>query len=171
MTDLVILAAVAENNVIGKDGKMLWHISEDLKRFKKLTMNEAVIMGRNTYDSIISSLGRPLGKRFNVVLTSKPIERFDVIDCNSIDKVLDYCDGREKAYIIGGEQIYNMFMPWAQRLEITEVHKAYDGDVFFPKIDPKFWKETKREDHDGFSFVSYDRKIQWPGAKWEEKDL
>ena len=156
---IVIIAAIAENGVIGKAGKLPWHIPEDLKRFKQLTIGHSVIMGRKTFESI----GKPLVDRKNIVITNQknymPIQSAgaasssDIIVVHSLKEAIKKCSGG-KAFIIGGQSVFEEALPIADRLEITEVHSSVDGDVFFPEIGGE-WKETAREDHDGFSFVTY----------------
>lgn len=159
MTEIIIIAAVAENGVIGRQGKLPWHIPEDMKRFKQLTIGHPVIMGRKTFES----LGKPLSGRKNIVITSQknymPIQSAgaafssDIIVVHSLEEAIKKCSGG-KAFIIGGQSVFEEALPLADRLEITEVHRSVDGDVFFPEISGE-WKETAREDHDGFSFVTY----------------
>jgi dihydrofolate reductase len=149
---LVIIAAVSENNVIGKDGKIPWHISEDFRRFKSLTVGHTVIMGRKTFES----LGRPLPERKNIVITHQKNYKPDgVLVAGSFADALRLSSG--KVFVIGGSSVYREALPHADILEITKVHKNVDGDVYFPVIGNE-WKETKKEDKEGFSFVTYERK-------------
>ncbi|MCJ7448321.1 MAG: dihydrofolate reductase [Bacteroidales bacterium] len=140
-----IIAAVSEDLGIGKDNKLLWHIPEDMKRFKKLTYGKTVIMGKKTWESLPK---RPLPGRKNIVITDVPGE---CIDCSvtaySIDDALSKCEKGEEIFIIGGGSIYRQFMPHADRLYLTRVHKKAPADVFFPKIDPKDWKIIDKEDY------------------------
>ena len=139
-----IIVAIAENHAIGKDNKLLWHISEDLKRFKKLTSGHKVIMGRNTY---LSLPFQPLPKRTNIVITDNPDEVFEGCEMVfSIKEALKKCLSGEECFIIGGASIYSQFMPLADKLYITRVHKPFEGDTFFPEIDENIWKlESKPE--------------------------
>ena len=164
MTKISIIVAVAENNAIGKDNKLLWHLSEDLKRFKRLTSGNPVIMGKNTYFSLPV---RPLPKRKNIVITDVPGEQID--DCTmaySIEDAIEKMDNEKENFIIGGASIYRQFLPYADRLYITWVHKSFDADTFFPEVDEKEWKEISREDITEtdeknpypHSFVIYERR-------------
>jgi len=130
---LSIIVALASNNAIGKDNDLLWHISDDLKRFKSLTMDHTVIMGRNTWDSLPR---RPLPKRRNVVLTHNTdfkAEGADVV--HSVDEAMRIVADEEEAFVMGGATLYRQFLPLAQRLYITHVHASFDADVYFPEID------------------------------------
>lgn len=154
--ELVIIAAVSENNVIGKNGRIPWHIPEDLKRFKQLTSEYPVIMGRSTYESI----GRPLNKRVNIIITSREVHSGIIKVKNPIEAITSAMELKcGKAYIIGGEKVYEEFMFFANKLEITKVTGNYLGDRFFPKINPQVWEKTYEEPHKSFSFETYKRKI------------
>ena len=159
---LIIIAAVAENRVIGNKGEIPWYIPEDFKRFKRLTINHPIIMGRNTYESILKRLGRPLNKRDNIVVSRRGgffPDYPNVPVCGSIGEALALGGTLFKdCYVAGGQSIYEQTINQADRLEITEVHQNYDGDAFFPEIDKKKWKEASREDKTGFSFVNYIRR-------------
>ncbi|MEX0780369.1 MAG: dihydrofolate reductase [Balneolales bacterium] len=152
---LAIIVAHAENLVIGKEGKLPWYIPEDLKHFKNRTMGKPLLMGRGVFEEFG---GKPLPGRENIVLTHKKLE--GVKTFNSIPAALDYLKNYPKVYIAGGGQIYRQLMPQADSMEITEIHENYDGDVTFPEYRhqiSKIWKEVYREDHEGYSFVDYDR--------------
>jgi len=140
-----IIAAVSEDWGIGKDNELLWNISEDLKRFKRLTTGNTVIMGKKTWESLPR---RPLPGRKNIVLTDDPKE---CIDCSvtaySIEDALSKCEKGEEIFIIGGGSVYRQFMPLADRLYITHVHKLAPADVYFPEIDLKIWQISEREEH------------------------
>lgn len=164
--NLTIIAAVAKNNVIGNKGEIPWSIPQDLKRFHNLTLGHPVIMGRVTYESILSRLGRPLEERTNIVVSEsgKVEPKKGAIACKDIFYALDEvrkCG--DIAYVIGGWRVYNqsILLPETTRLEITEVHKDFEGDAFFPFINKDIWKETQRQDYLKeplpFSFVSYER--------------
>lgn len=151
---LVIIAAVGKNRVIGKEGKLPWHISADLKRFKKLTTGHTVLMGRRTFES----LGRPLPNRRNVVLSSSPIPGAE--SYASIPEALKALAQEETVYIIGGSQLYAQFLDKADRLNLTLVDREVDGDAFFPEYEHLIgsrFKLVRREDHDGFSFIDFVR--------------
>lgn len=131
--NISIIVAIAQNNAIGKDNDLLWHISDDLKHFKSLTSGHPVIMGRNTWNSLPR---RPLPKRRNIVLTHDSAfcdEGAEV--AHSIAAVLDLVRDEEEAFVIGGGNIYTQFLPFAQKLYVTHVWQDFDADVFFPIID------------------------------------
>ncbi|HUX94485.1 MAG TPA: dihydrofolate reductase [Bacteroidales bacterium] len=139
-----IIVAVSDDLGIGKDNELLWHISEDLKRFKRLTTGKTVIMGKKTWESLPK---RPLPNRKNIVLTDVPNECIDCsITAYSIDDALSKCSPDEEVFIIGGGSIYRQFMPLADRLYITHVHLNAPADIYFPEIDPGIWKITEKED-------------------------
>ena len=133
---VTLIAACAKNRAIGKDNKLLWHLPSDLKRFKRLTTGKTVVMGRKTYESI----GKPLPNRKNIILTNNKdlvIEGCEVI--NSISEL----NLMEDIVIIGGEQIYNLFIDYADVIELTLIDKEFEGDAFFPEIDlTKFIKDV-----------------------------
>ncbi len=144
MTKISIIVAVAKNNAIGKDNKLLWHLSEDLKRFKRLTSGNPVIMGKNTYFSLPV---RPLPKRKNIVITDIEGEQID--NCTmaySIEDAINKMDEDKENFIIGGASIYNQFMPFADKLYITWVQEEFDADTFFPEVMNDEWVEVSRED-------------------------
>lgn len=158
---LSLIVAKAENNVIGKDNKLLWHLPEDLKRFKNLTTGHTIIMGRKTFES----LGRVLPNRKHVVFTQNP--NFKVDDVNvkivhSLSDIQEYVEDKNENFVIGGEKIYNLLMPYVNKMYITEIHKDFDGDTFFPNVDLESWKETSREkmnaDDFDYDFAVYERK-------------
>lgn len=140
-----IIVAVSEDWGIGMNNELLWHISEDLKRFKRLTTGKTVIMGKKTWESLPK---RPLPGRRNIVLTDNPTETFeDALAVYSIKDAISKCEESEEVFIIGGGSIYRQFMPVADRLYITHVHKKTPADVYFPEIDLKLWKVTEREEY------------------------
>jgi dihydrofolate reductase len=139
-----IIVAASEDWGIGKDNELLWHISEDLKRFKKLTFGNTVIMGKKTWESLPR---RPLPGRKNIVLTDDPQEVIDSsITAYSIKDALSKCEKNEEIFIIGGGSIYRQFMPIADRLYITHVHKIAPADIYFPEIDLNIWEITEKEE-------------------------
>jgi len=159
-----IIVAVAKNNAIGKDNKLLWHLSEDLKRFKALTSGHYIVMGKNTYFSLPR---RPLPNRTHIVITDVPGEQID--DCimaYSIEDAISKMDKSAENFIIGGASIYRQFLPFADRLYITWVHEEFDADTFFPVLDEGEWKVVSRQDFMQpdeqnplpYSYVIYDRK-------------
>lgn len=157
-----IIVAMARGRVIGGDNKLLWHISEDLRRFKSITMGCPIIMGRKSYESI----GRPLPGRQNIVLSSDKnlkIEGCEVV--GTIDEAIGLCDRDKEIFIIGGGQVYAQTMDFVDRLYITYVDAEYAGDTFFPEIDSDIWQESSRQDFERgdkfeapFSFVDYTKK-------------
>ena len=137
MPNISIIVAVAKNNAIGKDNKLLWHLSEDLKRFKSLTSGHYIIMGKNTYFSLPR---RPLPNRTHIILTDIPGEQID--DCMmaySIEDAISKMNPEQENFIIGGASIYRQFLPLAHKLYITWVHESFDADTFFPELDDKIW--------------------------------
>jgi len=124
--------------------ELLWYISEDLRRFKRLTLGKTVIMGKKTWESLPK---RPLAGRKNIVLTDKPGECFDcAITATSVSDALSKCSDDEEVFIIGGGSIYRQFMPLADRLYITHVHKKAPADVYFPAISRRVWKIIQKEE-------------------------
>jgi len=158
-----IIVAIAENGAIGTDNQLLWHISDDLKRFKKLTSGHKVIMGRNT---LLSLPKWPLPNRVNIVITDDKTEQFQgCAMVYSIEEAVAQCGETEECFVIGGASVYRQFMPIADKLYITRVHKAFDADTFFSEIAEKDWKlteqsETFEMDDKSFSytFENYLRK-------------
>ena len=147
---IALVVAVADNGVIGKDGKLPWHLSSDLKFFRAVTMNKPLVMGRKTYDSI----GIPLDGRDNIVITrNRNFQAEGVFAVTSVDAALELA--RKKAHqrgaaeiaVIGGAQIYELTLPLADIIYLTEVHSSPDGDAYFPGIDRAQWRETSRERH------------------------
>lgn len=139
---ITIIAAIGKNRELGKEGKLLWHLSSDLKRFKALTRGHSVIMGRKTY----ASIGRPLPERTNVIVTRDLEYRAEgCVVVHSLDEALGAATG-EEVFVIGGGQIYAEVLQRAERLYITHVDTAMDADTFFPEIDPTVWHAVKTED-------------------------
>ena len=141
---LSIIVAVSKNNVIGKDNKLIWHLPEDLKRFKKLTTGHTIIMGRKTFES----LGRVLPNRKHIVLTNNSnmkIENENVEVINDIKLLDSYINSKDENFIIGGATIYSLLMPYASKMYLTKIYEEFEGDVYFPQIDTKIWQEVERE--------------------------
>jgi len=153
-----LVAAVAANGVIGKDGHLPWHLPEDLKHFKKLTLGHPVIMGRRTWES----LGKPLPGRENIVVTRQAgYDAPGAAVANSLDGALALCIGEPVAFVIGGTTLFEESLPTAAGLVMTEIHRDYEGDTWFPDYDRSRWRESQRESHvtaDGtkFDFVLYE---------------
>ncbi len=152
-----IIAAVAQNNVIGSKNDLPWYLPEDLKHFKEITTGHTVIMGRKTYESIIARLGKPLPNRKTIVITRNQDYQIpsDVQRYDSLEKALQSVT--EDVFIIGGASIFKQALPLVDKLIITHVHKDYPGDTYFPIIDTATWRETERENHEGYSFVTYSK--------------
>ena len=158
---ITIIAAIAKNNALGKDNKLIWHIPADLKRFKKVTVNHHVIMGRKTYES----LGKPLPNRTNIIITRNA--NFKAEGCvvvNSLQDAIEATKEDKSPYILGGAEIYKQAILIADKLDLTFVHHNFEADAFFPEIDKTIWKETLREDFKAndknkydYSFVTFER--------------
>lgn len=162
-----VIFAAAENGVIGRDNALPWHLPEDLRYFKAVTLGKPVVMGRKTYQSI----GRPLPGRANIVISRDPqfhAEGLIVVDCleAALARARDLAggDGVSEVMVIGGAQIYAAVLPEADRLYVTEVHAAVDGDAYIPAIDWQQWQEIERVRHPAsgdnpydYSFVQYRR--------------
>ncbi|MFB6090014.1 MAG: dihydrofolate reductase [Halobellus sp.] len=162
--DVVLIAAVAANRVIGRDGEMPWHLPADLRHFKRTTTGHPVIVGRRTYETVVEALGEPFPDRTSVVLTSQSLDLPDgAIVANSIEEALDLAreDAAERGvdaiYVAGGGRVYEQFLPLANRLVLTELAEPHDGDTRFPAWDPEEWREVDREERDDFAFVTYER--------------
>lgn len=150
--------AVADNLVIGKGNDLPWHLPEDLKHFKELTLGKTVIMGRKTYESIIARLNKPLPGRKNVVITRQ--ENYKVPEGVLVFKSLEdaFQDlSANDIYIIGGAEIFKLALPFAKVLEITHVRGNYEGDAFFPEVDWNQWKKVDEQPHEKFTFAKYER--------------
>ena len=153
-----LIAAISKNYVIGKNNDLPWHIPEDLKHFRDVTRGKTVLMGRKTWESIPEKF-RPLPKRVNIVVTRNKEYQVpeSVVLFNNIEEALA-SRSNEEVMVIGGGGIYAQTIKKADMLYITHVDMEVEGDVLFPQIDLSVWKETEREDHDGFSFVTYKRQ-------------
>lgn len=143
--EFTIIVAVAENNAIGKDNDLLWHISGDLKRFKEITTGHTIIMGRKTYLSLPK---RPLPNRRNIVISSNfKSDNPEVIIVNSMAKAIEAADSRQENFIIGGEMVYKQFMSLVNKIYLTVVHKEYEADIFFSEINYEDWEIQQKEEH------------------------
>ena len=158
-TRIYLIAAVARNGVIGANGKLPWHLPEDLKHFKKLTLGHPVIMGRRTWES----LGKPLPGRENIVVSRKPgFEAPGASVASSVAGAVALCAGEPVAFVIGGAELYAAALSLADGLVLTEIDADYDGDTRFPDWDRKAWRATQKETHTSekgvrFDFVWYER--------------
>jgi dihydrofolate reductase len=157
-----IIVAIAQNNAIGKNNDLLWHIPEDMKRFKQITTGHKIIMGKRTYESLPF---RPLKNRTNIVISDIPGDQYEgCLMAYSIEEAMQHCAPDEECFIIGGGIVYRQFLPLADKLYITRVDKSFDADIFFPEIDPDKWEETGREEGSGdgldftYSFITYQRR-------------
>lgn len=163
--EIALIAAVAENRVIGRDGEMPWHFGEDLEYFKQTTTGHPVIVGRRTYETVVEALGEPFPGRTSVVLTSQSLDLPPgAVVANSVEEAIDLAaaDAAERgvdvAYVAGGGRVYEQFLPHASRLVLTEIHGAYEGDTRFPAWDGDEWVELERDERAAFDFVTYERR-------------
>lgn len=162
-TKIAIIAAISNDNVLGKDGKIPWHLSEDLKRFKSMTENHVVIMGQKTFESLNSV---PLQGRFNIIMTNDwnfkvpegypDDKKTEVMVAHDIESALEiaeyYNDNSVEIFVIGGGSIYRELMKYCYRLYITRIFKDFEGDTFFPEIEEVNWKLVWTERHTGDEF-------------------
>ncbi|WP_224335560.1 dihydrofolate reductase [Haloprofundus halobius] len=171
-----LIAAIAANGVIGVDGDMPWHYPEDLQHFKETTTGHPVVMGRRTYESIARQLGGPLPGRTNIVLSRGEMDLPEgAVQADSIDAALAAAreavgengtenrhggddENDETVFVVGGATVYEQFLPHADRLVLTEIHEAFEGDTEFPTFDRDAWTEVEREERDEFDFVEYRRR-------------
>ena len=160
MTQLSIIVAIANNQVIGINNTLPWHLPEDLKRFRALTTGHHIIMGRKTYES----LGRLLPGRTTVIVTrNKSYQLEGALIAHSLEAAVALCQNDDEVFLIGGAELYQDGLKLADKLYITEVNLAVDGDAFFPKFDLNLWQETSREAHTSaqglsFSYITCMRK-------------
>ena len=156
---IYLIAAVAANGIIGTGGKLPWHLPEDLRHFKQVTLGHPVIMGRLTWES----LGKPLPGRENVVVSRTPgYEAPGAAVASSLGAALAFCAGEKVAFVIGGTRLFAAALPLASGLVLTEIHRDYEGDTRFPEFIRTLWRESQRQPHtaaDGtrFDFVLYER--------------
>lgn len=160
---LSIIVARAKNNVIGKNNQLIWKIPDDLKRFKELTTNHTIIMGRKTFES----LGRVLPNRKHIIFSQNPdfkVKDENVEVVHSLLQIQELIEGEEEAFVIGGAMIYNFLMPYVKKMYVTQIDQEFDGDAFFPVISENTWKEvsrekgTKNEENNlDYEFVTYER--------------
>jgi dihydrofolate reductase len=156
-----MIVAMADNRAIGKDNQLLWHLPDDFKHFKSVTMAKPILMGRKTYQSI----GKPLPGRQNIVITKDLTFTADgVLVVNSIDAALDAAKEDAEVMVIGGASFYQQMLPLADRLYVTRVHHHFDADTFFPEIDADQWRLVEQTEHAAderhafsFSFIEYQK--------------
>lgn len=159
---ITIIAAVADNNALGKNNDLLWHLPKDFKRFKEITSGHYIVMGRKTFESF----PKPLPNRTHVIISrQKNYAPEGCIVVDSLEKAIAICPQNENIFIIGGGQIYKQSIQLATRLDITKVHENFEAEVFFPEIDLNIWKLESEEFHEkddkhkyDFSFQSYIKK-------------
>lgn len=139
-----IVVAIAENNAIGKNNELLWHLPADLKHFKQVTSGHTIIMGRKTFDSI----GKPLPNRRNIVITrTAELEIPGAEVVHTMDQALALCGAEEEVFIVGGAEIYKLAMDKTDKIYLTRVHAEFEADVYFPEIDTNKWEEVDIELH------------------------
>ena len=159
---ITIIAAIADNHALGKNNQLIWHLPADLKRFKQVTLNHHIIMGRKTFES----MPKALPNRTNIVITrNKDYVGENITVVQSLEEALNIAKDDSQPFIIGGGEIYNLAIEIADRIELTRVHSEFNGDAFFPTIDSNKWNEVKRdarkkdEKHSyDFTFIRYDKK-------------
>lgn len=159
---ITLIAAVAENNALGKNNQLLWHLPDDFKRFKNITTGHHIIMGRKTFESF----PKPLPNRTHVIISrQKNYQPDGCIVVDSLEKAIAVCPKNEETFIIGGGEIYKQSIAIADKLDITKVHHTFDADTFFPEIDLNEWKLTSSEFHPkdekhqfDFAFETYLKK-------------
>ncbi|MDX9919344.1 MAG: dihydrofolate reductase [Paludibacter sp.] len=164
MSEISIVAAVADNYAIGKGNKLPWHLPADLKHFRELTTGHAVVMGKRTFESLPNG---PLPNRRNVVLTSVMSEGVNegYFEADSLEDAFYLCEKEEKIFIVGGAAVYRQSLEIAESLYITWVHHEFSADIYFPEVDFSKWDEVSRQDMTAdeknpypYSFVHYKRK-------------
>ncbi|MEO6883189.1 MAG: dihydrofolate reductase [Bacteroidia bacterium] len=156
-----IIVAAAENNVIGKNNQLIWHLSADLQHFKKITMGHTIVMGRKTFESI----GKPLPGRVSIIITrNKNYTAEGCIVVNSLEEALQKNTSEKDFFIIGGAEIFNQSMHLAQKIYFTKIFHAFEGDCFFPKIDEKIWElrqeerfEPTEKNNFSYAFCEYEK--------------
>ena len=157
MSEIIMVVAIAENGVIGRDGKLPWHLPSDLKHFKKTTMGFPLVMGRKTYESI----GRPLPGRDNIVLTRDRSRQFPgCLTMYSLQEALAYCDTQEKVFVIGGADIFDLAFPHTDTIIVTALQREVEGDVYFPAIDQDLFRVADRVEYneeEPYSIIRYER--------------
>lgn len=163
--EIVLIAAVAANGVIGAEGELPWDLPADMRHFKETTMGHPVIAGRRTFENVLEGLGGPLPGRTNVVLTrSEPDLPEEVVVAGSVEEAIEAAATAareldvERAYVMGGATVYEAFADRADRLVLTEIEEGYEGNAEFPVWPPgEEWTEVERDERDGFAFVTYER--------------
>ncbi len=164
MRTLVMIAAAAKNNALGKDNDLLWHLPDDFKRFKRLTTGQKIIMGRKTFESF----PKPLPDRTHIIITRDKNYSVPHLDCivkHSLKDALKLIENDDLSFIIGGGEIYRQGERFANKIELTRVHTSFEADTFFPEIDKNIWTLVKEEYHPrdekhqyDFTYMTYERK-------------
>jgi dihydrofolate reductase len=158
---LSIIVALSENNVVGVDNKLPWHLSADLKRLKSITMGHHIIMGRKTFESF----GKPLPGRTNVIITrNKKYKANGTIVVFSLREALEIAKKDKEAFIFGGGEIFREALPMVNKIYMTKIHQYFTGDTFFPELNRREWIEVTREDHQpdevnkySYSFITFEK--------------
>lgn len=162
-SEITLIVAAGENDAIGKDNQLIWHLSDDLKRFKELTNGHHIIMGRKTFESF----PKPLPNRTHIVISRQDNYQVPsgVILVNNLEDAFDAAKADKQPFVIGGGEIYKQAMPYADKIELTRIHEDFEADTFFPKIDTTIWKESQNRYHakdekhqHAFSFITYIRQ-------------
>ena len=153
MKDITLIAALSQNNVIGVNNSIPWRIKDDMLHFKDLTMGHPVIMGRKTYDSLPDSF-KPLPGRKNIVMSRNYQDNNGIYLAKNMDEALKLA-GDEETYVIGGSQIYESFLPIANKMELTKIQRDYEGDAFFPEINWKEWELINQENKETIKGLKY----------------
>lgn len=161
---LVMIAAAGEDNSLGRDNELLWHLPDDFKRFKQLTTGYKIIMGRKTFESF----PKPLPNRFHIIITRNKDYQVDHPQCtvvHTLEEALKLVENEEQAFIIGGGEIYTQALPHSHQIELTRVHARFKADTYFPEIDPSEWELVQQVQHPKderhkypFSYLTYTRK-------------
>lgn len=153
---LSLIAGISQNNCIGQNGQLPWHIPEDLKHFREVTAGKTVLMGRKTWESLPEKF-RPLPNRTNIIITRQT--DYSVPTGVEVYATIDEAIAKhpEEIVVIGGAEIYKQTIDQADRLYITHINQTVNGDAFFPEIDLNIWHEVERADHEGYSFVTYQK--------------
>jgi dihydrofolate reductase len=154
--EIIIIAAMAENQVIGMHNALPWSLKEDMAHFRKLTAGWPCIMGRKTWESLPK---KPLPGRLNIVLSRTAVSLSGVLTVSSLEKALQHCEEFQKVFVCGGASVYAEALALADKIELTVIHRHYKGDAFFPEIDSQ-GEKTALADFDGFSFISYSKKTE-----------
>ena len=153
----ILIAATSQNNALGKDNKIIWHLPDDFKRFKELTSGHHIIMGRKTFESF----PKPLPNRTHVVITRQ--QNYAPEGCivvNSIEDAFEICPKNEDVFLIGGAEIYKLGLPFTDKIELTYINETFEADAFFPEIDFSEWKLTNEEFHTKDEKHAYDFSFQ-----------